>query len=83
MIFRTEGTFVYYFFNGDFPVLVHLPEDTNPNAYYWTGIPAGDTNPQEIAALNELAGSKKRIFQLETRPKQRFVIEARGVFLEE
>ncbi len=83
MLFRTEGC-VYYFWNNDFPSLVSLPEDTNPNAYYWMGMPARDMPPTEITALREIAAApKKRIFTLPLRGKMKFIIEARGVFLEE
>lgn len=83
MIFRTEVGFVYYIYNGDFPVLIHLPPDTNPNPYYWTGIPATDMSEKETDQLNIVMSGRQRVFELTTRPKQRYVVVQRGEFVEE
>jgi hypothetical protein len=83
MIFRGEHSFAYYLWNGDFPVLIHLPPGTDANPYYWMGLSSTDVPEKEKKALNDVMLSKKRVFELPTRPKQRFVVENRGVFVEE
>lgn len=86
MIFRTEGSFVYYLWSDDtpFPTLFSLPADTNPEAYYWMGNPVKSSLPnQERQILQDTARSKKVIMTFPGRGKQRFVIIARGDVVEE
>jgi len=61
-----------------FPALFSLPPDTNPEPYYWMGNPAGKLPNQERQILEETNRSKKIIMTFPGRPKQRFVVEARG-----
>lgn len=83
MLFRTQSC-IYYFWNDDFPVLVSLPPNTDPVPWYWTGFPAKEMVPAEIIELHKIAATpKKRTFTLPLRSKTKYVIEARGVFLEE
>lgn len=84
MMFRTSS-FVYYIWNGEFPVLLSVPKDSNANAYYWTGVPPNNTDvlPKEIDALNEVCDSKKRVFKLASRKGITYTVVQRGEFIEE
>lgn len=83
MIFRTEHNFVYYLYQGEHVILIHLPEETNPEAYYWMGMPAKDIPVKEQEALKELLFNTKRVFKLPNRAGIRYIIEQRGTFNEE
>lgn len=83
MIFRTEHNFVYYIWNGQFCVLLHLPKGINPEAYYWMGIPSSEPPKSELEALDVLANNTKRVFKLPNRAGIRYIIEQRGTFTEE
>jgi hypothetical protein len=81
MIFRTEGNFVHYLWTGEYAILCYVPQGINPEAYYWTGIPARETPESERLQLDQIAENpRKRIFTLTTRTQQRFVVVSRGVF---
>lgn len=86
MIFRTESTFVYYAWTDDvpFPTVLSLPEDTNPEPYYWMGNPVKTGLPnQERDILQKAARSKVRVMTFPGRSGQRFIVEARGDIVEE
>lgn len=82
MIFRTDN-FVYYIWNGFFPALIYLPPGTNPDPYYWTGMPARQLLPEEASKLTEVCGVYTKAgkkFTLKTRPGQTFIVVKHGEF---
>lgn len=82
MLFRSESNFAYYFYNGEFPVLVHLPEGSNPAAYYWSGTKA-EMAEVEGKELDKVMAGKQRVFKISTRKDQRFIVVQRGEFITE
>jgi hypothetical protein len=85
MVFRTEHNFVHYIWNGDNVILIHLPAGIDSNPYYWMGNPSEPPPTKEIGYLNNITAtkSKVRIFKVPTRPGLRYVIVAKGQFVEE
>jgi hypothetical protein len=85
LMFRTEHNCVHYLWNGEYVVLVYLPQGVNPEAYYWMGGPVGIPPQSEIEGLNKVASSsnKSRIFKFASRPGIRYIVVAKGEFVEE
>jgi hypothetical protein len=71
--------------NGFHVILLHLPKDTNENAYYWMGDPSQQPPTKEIENLNHIAAlkTKAKIFKLPSRPNIRYIIVNKGEFVEE
>lgn len=84
LLFRTTHNHVYYFFQGQHVILVHLPFGINPEPYYWMGIPAGNIPLNEIEELNKLIDlfiGNPFTFKFESRPGITYEAIAAGEFL--
>lgn len=80
MIFQPEGARVFYFWNGEFPVLIKNFEG-NPKQYYWHGLDPKDLSAEEKTLLNNFASSTRRkTFTIPGKTINRFRVVERGVF---
>lgn len=87
MLFRTEHSFVHYFWDGHYPYLVNVPGNPKDPAPYFWGAQVKSlvdaSEEQGTAILNEVAANpRKKIFTI-TGHKQRYVVVTRGTFEEE
>lgn len=81
MIFKPEGTDVLYIWDGQFPILLHVPvHEGNYIDWYWAGKVPEALSDSEVKLLHDVAKTKrKQVFQV-PRTKRRYQVVTRGTY---
>jgi hypothetical protein len=81
MIFKPEDHEVYFFWNGQFPIIVYVDRSVYANEdWYWTGHAVVPLSKKEIDTLNKAASSQRMKHFSIPRKDCKYSIVSRGEF---
>lgn len=82
MLFKVEANGVHYFWDGSFPILVHVPKEAGTlEEHYWLGKDMNDKNLPDVqrTVFETIVSNTKRVFTIGSKPR-RYIVIQRGTF---